>query len=61
LGIETYQGPVIYMRSDCAVCRSEGFEAQSRVVTCNTVPHASNALDVTDLLADAVREMQIQG
>ena len=33
----------------------------TRVVTCNTVPHASNALDVTDLLADAVREMQIQG
>jgi thymidine phosphorylase len=31
LGIETYQEPVIYMRSDCEVCRSEGFEAQSRV------------------------------
>lgn len=31
LGIETYQEPVIYMRSDCVVCRSEGFEAQSRV------------------------------
>jgi ribose-phosphate pyrophosphokinase len=30
-------------------------------VTCNTVPHASNALDVTDLLADGVREMQIPG
>ena len=30
----------------------------ARVVTCNTVPHASNALDVTDLLADAVQEVQ---
>lgn len=32
IGIDTYQEPVIYMRADCAVCRAEGFEAQSRVV-----------------------------
>ena len=31
LGIDTYDEPVIYMRSDCAVCRSEGFDAHSRV------------------------------
>jgi thymidine phosphorylase len=31
LGIDTYQEPVLYMHSDCPVCRSEGFEAQSRV------------------------------
>ena len=31
LAIDTYQEPVIYMRSDCHVCRSEGFEARSRV------------------------------
>lgn len=31
MGIDTYQEPVIYMRSDCGVCRSEGFESQSRV------------------------------
>ena len=31
LGIDTYQESVIYMRSDCHVCRAEGFEAQSRV------------------------------
>lgn len=31
LGIDTYLEPVIYMRSDCHICRSEGFEAQSRV------------------------------
>ena len=32
LGIDTYQEPVIYMHADCAVCRSEGFAAQSRIV-----------------------------
>lgn len=31
LGIDTHQEPVVYMRRDCGVCRSEGFEAQSRV------------------------------
>ena len=31
MGIDTYGGPVVYMRADCPVCRSEGFEAQSRV------------------------------
>ena len=31
MGIDTYREPVIYMHKDCYVCRSEGFEAQSRV------------------------------
>lgn len=31
LGIDTYRQPICYLRQDCAVCRSEGFEAQSRV------------------------------
>lgn len=31
LGIDTYQELVVYMRSDCHVCKSEGFEAQSRI------------------------------
>ena len=31
LGIDTYTDPVIYMRSDCHVCRAEGFEARARV------------------------------
>lgn len=35
MGIDTYQEPVIYMREDCHVCRSEGFEAQSRVLVRN--------------------------
>ena len=30
-GIDTYQEPVVYMRRDCAVCRSEGFTTQARV------------------------------
>ena len=32
VGIDTYQEPVVYMHSDCHVCRSEGFEARSRVL-----------------------------
>ena len=31
IGIDTYQEPIVYMRRDCGVCRSEGFEAHSRV------------------------------
>lgn len=30
-GIDTYQQPVVYMRRDCPVCRSEGFAALTRV------------------------------
>ncbi len=29
--IDTHQEPVVYMRQDCHVCRSEGFNAMSRV------------------------------
>jgi thymidine phosphorylase len=31
LGIDTYQEPVVYLRSHCQVIKSEGFEAKSRV------------------------------
>ncbi|MCS5711475.1 thymidine phosphorylase [Candidatus Berkiella aquae] len=31
LGINTYKEAVVYMRKDCPVCRSEGFEAPARV------------------------------
>lgn len=31
LGLDTYQEPVIYMSSDCPICRSEGWTAQARV------------------------------
>ena len=30
-GIDTYQEPVVYMKAECDVCRSEGFAAQTRV------------------------------
>ncbi|MDM0116336.1 thymidine phosphorylase [Variovorax sp. J22R133] len=30
-GIDTYQQPVVYMRSDCPVCRAEGFQSQAQV------------------------------
>ena len=36
LGINTYKEPIIYMREDCHICKSEGFSAQGRVrVTLN--------------------------
>jgi thymidine phosphorylase len=31
IGIDTHQEPVLYMRNDCHICRSEGFTANSRV------------------------------
>ena len=31
LGIDTYQEPVIYMSADCPVCRSEGWDAETRL------------------------------
>jgi thymidine phosphorylase len=31
LGIDTYQELVVYMHRDCHACRSEGFEARSRI------------------------------
>lgn len=33
-GIDTHQEPVVYMREDCHVCHSEGFDAQGRVEVC---------------------------
>lgn len=32
LGIDTYKECVIYMREDCHVCRSEGFEVHARIL-----------------------------
>lgn len=31
LGIDTYQEPIVFMRADCVICRSEGFTALARV------------------------------
>jgi len=35
LGIRTHQEAVVYMRTDCHVCRSEGLTPQSRVLLRN--------------------------
>ena len=48
LGIDTYQQPVAYLRRDSAVCRAEGFEAQSRIeLQCGgrIVPAMLNVVD----------------
>jgi thymidine phosphorylase len=31
-GIDTHAEPVVYMRNDCAVCRSEGFSSHNRIL-----------------------------
>lgn len=32
LGINTHKEPIVYMRADCLICKSEGFNAQARVM-----------------------------
>ena len=53
LGIDTHQEPVVYMRADCHVCRSEGFSAHSRVRIETSGASAIATLNVVhgDLLA----------
>lgn len=53
LGIDTRQEPVIYLRSDSPVCRSEGFSAMSRVLVTTETTHAIATLNIitTDLLS----------
>ena len=43
LGIDTYHENVIFMRSDCPICRSEGFTALTRLV----VHHNQNSIIAT--------------
>jgi thymidine phosphorylase len=43
LGIDTYQEYIIYMRSDCHICISEGFKALTRIV----VHHHSKTIIAT--------------
>ena len=43
MGIDTHQEPVAYMRSDCHICRSEGFTANSRV----TLRYGDNSVIAT--------------
>jgi thymidine phosphorylase len=46
MGIDTYQEFVVYMRSDCDICKSEGFEAQSRVEVWRDDKHIIATLNV---------------
>ncbi|MES2149285.1 MAG: thymidine phosphorylase family protein [Pseudomonadota bacterium] len=46
LGIDTYQELVVYLRSDSAVCKSEGFEAQSRIEVWRGERHITATLNV---------------
>jgi thymidine phosphorylase len=32
MGIDTHQEPVVYMRQDCHICRSEGFDSNARLL-----------------------------
>ena len=32
MGIDTHQESVVYMREDCHICRSEGFNANARLL-----------------------------
>ncbi len=52
LGINTYKEPIIYMRQDCLICKSEGFNAQSRVVVTHNQRSILATLNIieTDLL-----------
>ncbi len=43
LGIDTHQEAIIYMRADCEICRSEGFETEARV----EVRHGDRAVTAT--------------
>jgi thymidine phosphorylase len=52
-GIDTYQAAVVYMRTDCPVCRSEGFASQARVEL--TAGDRSVIATVHHVLADWLR------
>jgi thymidine phosphorylase len=46
LGIETRQEAVVYMREDCEVCRSEGFESATRIEVRHGSRHIVATLNV---------------
>lgn len=57
LGIDTLQEPIVYMHRECDVCRSEGFNAQSRVAISNGRGHTLATLNVVN--ADWLRPGEI--
>jgi thymidine phosphorylase len=68
LGIDTYQEQVVYLRQDCHICKSEGFEAQSRLqlrcgerhilATLNVVSGPMLGVDEVGLSESAWRALQ---
>ena len=62
LGIDTQREHVIYMRSDCHVCRAEGFEAQTRVEVSLRDQRIIATLNVvqSDLLAPGEASLSIR-
>lgn len=68
MGIDTYQEPVVFMRADCHVCRSEGFQVQARVrvsagnrsiiATLNVVSESLLPIDEAGLSEVAWRELR---
>ena len=48
MGIDTHQEPVVYMRSDCHICQSEGFAASSRLILSYGVREIIATLNVVD-------------
>jgi thymidine phosphorylase len=57
VGIDTYQELVAYMRSDCDICRSEGFEAHSRVEVWRGERHIVATLNVVHFPMIAMHEV----
>jgi thymidine phosphorylase len=70
LGINTHKEAVIYMRSDCPVCRSEGFEAPARIqvrlngntviATLNTIDSPLLSMEEASLSTYAIEVLQAQ-
>jgi thymidine phosphorylase len=56
LGIDTQQEFIIFMRSDCFICKSEGFEAQARVVI--TLNKESIIATLNIVLSDILQECE---
>ncbi|ACV26726.1 thymidine phosphorylase family protein [Kangiella koreensis] len=48
IGINTHQEPVIYMREDCHICRSEGFTSSSRITVSSSTLSIVASLNVVD-------------
>lgn len=70
MGIDTYHEPIVFMRADCHVCRSEGFQVRARVLvtagarsliaTLNVVTEDLLAVDEAGLSDVAWRALHVE-